>query len=148
MKKILLAACLFTTGLSAQNLQLHYDLRHTVDPDQNPHNFPALYYEYFKARDSGHAFIKPAKNGGRPARRGHQYKYASYTRPTNDFIYTFYWWKACMNYKLELAGDFSCWTENKNHGDAATAALNCHYRVNTVANTFQAYSTLAIRAKL
>ena len=43
----------------AQNIQLHYDLRHTVDPAANPRNFPTLYFEYFKAQDSGRAFIKP-----------------------------------------------------------------------------------------
>jgi hypothetical protein len=51
---------LFSLALSAQNLQLHYDLRHTVDPAVNLHNYPTLYFEYFKpARDSGQAFIKP-----------------------------------------------------------------------------------------
>jgi Domain of unknown function (DUF5020) len=43
----------------AQNIQLHYDLRHTTDPAANPRNFPTLYFEYFKAMDSGKAFIKP-----------------------------------------------------------------------------------------
>ncbi len=249
MKKIWLAACLSITGLSAQNLQaqnlqFHYDLRHTVDPGLNPRNFPTLYYEYFKARDSGHAFIKPGNfllkteadllgegtnigkfyfqvsqsfrcwkpkiflqlqySGGAGITAPKQYsyyitntyqagaeipfhwkgawfssvldyKYVSYTRPTNDFIYTFYWWKGLLHYKLELAGDFSVWTENKNHGDAATAAmtgkrsfffaepqvwynfnkiialgskLNCYYHVNTITNIFQAYPTLAIKAKL
>ena len=256
MKNIRLATRLFattaaitaltavTTTLRAQNLQLHYDLRHTVDPGQNPHNFPTLYYEYFKARDSGTAFIKPGNfllkteadmlgegnnigkfylqvsqsfrcwkpkiflqlqySGGAGITDPKQYSYyitntysagaeipfhwkgawlssvldyklVTYIRPTNDFIYTFYWWKGLLNYKLELAGDFSCWTENKKHGDEATAGqsgkrffffaepqiwynlnhtiavgskLNCYYHVNTTANTFEAYPTLAIKAKL
>lgn len=38
---------------NAQSLQLHYDLRHTLDPKQNSHNFPTLYFEYFKANDTG-----------------------------------------------------------------------------------------------
>jgi hypothetical protein len=244
MKKIWIAACLFTTGLSAQNLQLHYDLRHTVDPAENPHNFPTLYYEYFKTRDSGQALIKPGNfllkteadllgegtnigkfyfqvsqsfrcwtpkiflqlqySGGAGITEPKQYsyyltntyqagmeipfrwrgawcssvldvKYVSYNRPTYDPIYTFYWYKGLLHYKLELAGDFSCWTENKNHGDAATAGLtgkrffffaepqvwyncnktiafgsklNCYYHVNIAANVFEAYPTLAIKAKL
>jgi hypothetical protein len=244
MKKILLATCLFPTILQAQNLQLHYDLRHTVDPASNPHNFPTLYYEYFKSRDSGQAFIKPGNfllkteadmlgagtsigkfflqvsqsfrcwkpkiflqlqySGGAGITEPKQYsyyltntfqagveipfhwkgawfssvldfKYVSYNRPTYDPIYTFYWWKGFFHYKLEWAGDFSCWTENKNHGDAATVGqkgkrlfffaepqlwfnlnhtlslgskLNCYYHINTIDNVFQAYPTLAIKAKL
>src|ERR1700744_3359575 len=50
---------LITLNISAQSLQLHYDLRHTVDPGRNPENFPTLYLEYFKTLDSGKAFIKP-----------------------------------------------------------------------------------------
>jgi len=244
MKKIWIAACLFTTGLSAQNLQLHYDLRHTVDPAENPHNFPTLYYEYFKTRDSGQAFIKPGNfllkteadllgednnigkfylqvsqsfrcwtpkiflqlqySGGAGITNPKQYsyyltntyqaggeipfqwkgaylttvldyRYVSYNKPTNDPIFTQYWWKGLLHYKLELAGDFSVWTENKNHGDETTAGLkgkrffffaepqlwynlnktialgsklNCYYHVNTTANIVEAYPTLAIKAKL
>ena len=45
--------------LFAQNLQLHYDFRHSIDPRDYPQNFPTLYFEYFKAMDSTSAFIKP-----------------------------------------------------------------------------------------
>lgn len=48
-----------STQLYAQNLQLHYDLRHTVDPHHNVKNFPTVYFEYFKAQDSTSTFIKP-----------------------------------------------------------------------------------------
>jgi hypothetical protein len=45
--------------LFAQNLQLHYDLRHTLDPAHNSMNFPTIYFEYFKSKDtSGSFFIK------------------------------------------------------------------------------------------
>lgn len=58
---IIIVACCFSKIASAQNLQLHYDLRHTVDPARNPKNFPTLYFEYFKsmkkANDS--SMIKP-----------------------------------------------------------------------------------------
>jgi len=47
-------ACLF-----GQNLQLHYDFMHTVDPQHQPQNFPTLYFEYFKSMDSTSSFIKP-----------------------------------------------------------------------------------------
>jgi len=43
----------------AQNLQLHYDFRHSVDPKHNSQNFPALYFEYLKTLDSTSFFIKP-----------------------------------------------------------------------------------------
>src|SRR5882762_1613767 len=61
MKKFLLhllfAICI--APLSAQDLQLHYDPRHTLDPAHNAKNFPTLYFQYFKNQDSGKAFIKP-----------------------------------------------------------------------------------------
>lgn len=48
----------FLPGVS-QTLQMHYDLRHSVDPKNNPKNYPELYFEFFKTQDSGKAFIKP-----------------------------------------------------------------------------------------
>ena len=36
----------------AQNLQFHYDLRHTIDPEQHPKNFTVLNFEYFKDLDT------------------------------------------------------------------------------------------------
>jgi len=43
----------------SQKLQLHYDLRHSVDPKHTSKNFPTLYFEYFKSMDSGNSFVKP-----------------------------------------------------------------------------------------
>jgi hypothetical protein len=244
MKNMLILAFFFTSRLTAQTLQLHYDLRHSVDPAHNSSNFPTLYFEYFKARDSGTHFIKPGSfllkmetdlqgaqtnigksyiqvtqsfrcwrpkvflslqySGGLGVTEPKQYsyyivntfsagaeypfgwkgawfssilyyKYVPYTKPTQDFLYTFYWWKGFLHYKLEFAGDFSVWTENKDHGDAGTAAergkrffffaepqvwfnidkvlaagskINMYYHVNTVDNLFQAYPTIAVRCKL
>jgi len=45
--------------LFSQSLQLHYDLRHSIDPKHNTQNFPTLYFEYFKQMDSTTSFIKP-----------------------------------------------------------------------------------------
>jgi Domain of unknown function (DUF5020) len=60
MKYLFLAIMLLCTASAfSQNLQLHYDLRHTVDPQHNPQNFPTLYFEYFKAMDTTSSFIKP-----------------------------------------------------------------------------------------
>lgn len=56
--RLLFVCCVFYSGAFAQILQLHYDLRHTVDPDRNPKNFCSLYFEYFKAQDSTSAFFK------------------------------------------------------------------------------------------
>lgn len=244
MKSILIAAaCLSSTLLTAQNLQLHYDLRHTIDPARNPHNFPVLYFEYFRSRDSGKAFIKPGSfllkteadlqgpgnnigkfflqvsqsfrcwkpkifvqlqySGGAGITEPKQYsyyitnaysagiethfqwkkawfssilfyKYVPYARPTRDLLYTVYWWKGFFHYKIEFAGDFSCWTENKDHGDAVTAGskgkrfsffaepqvwynldpvlaigskINFYYHVNTTEDLLQIYPTIAVKVK-
>jgi hypothetical protein len=36
----------------SQNLQLHYDWRHTIDPKTNPANFPTFSFEYFRNVDT------------------------------------------------------------------------------------------------
>src|SRR5882757_826819 len=62
MRALLFFVLFFSPPLAAQNLQVHYDLRHSTDPAHNAHNFPTVYFEYFKAspsRDSGSSFIKP-----------------------------------------------------------------------------------------
>ncbi|MBT1685461.1 DUF5020 family protein [Dawidia soli] len=46
---MLLAACL--PALS-QNLQLHYDFRHSLDPALHRRNFPSVSFEYFKQLDT------------------------------------------------------------------------------------------------
>ena len=103
------------------------------------------------------------------------YKYISYEKPSYDLLYTLYWWKGFLNYKMEFAGDFSIWTENKNHGDPDTmnisgkrfsffaepqiwlnlnksfsmgSKINLYYRVLTNENLFQVYPTAAIKCKL
>jgi hypothetical protein len=251
MQKIIIAACALAamTAANAQNLQLHYDLRHTISPAANPKNFPTLYFECWKMRDSGqhksrHISIKPGAfflkteadllgsgnnigkffmqvsqsfrawkpkiflqfqySGGNGITEPKQYsyyitntcqagaelpfhwqgawltadldyRYVSYPKPTNDPIFTLYWYRGFFHYKLEFAGDFSCWTENRNHGDETTAGqkgkrgfffaepqvwysltktfsigakLNCYYHVNIPADSWQAYPTLAIRTKV
>jgi hypothetical protein len=52
--KILLASVFILLpfkGMS-QDLQLHYDFRHTIDPEMNSRNFPVLSFEYFKNIDT------------------------------------------------------------------------------------------------
>ena len=53
MKWSLILTFLFlsATGLS-QNLQLHYDFRHSIDPKRNAENFPSVSFEYFKLLDT------------------------------------------------------------------------------------------------
>jgi hypothetical protein len=241
---LVLTIMLLTLPVAAQNLQFHYDLRHTVSPTQYPRNFPTLYFEYFKKQDSGHSFVKPGSfllkteadlfgtnnnigkfffqvsqsfrfwkpkiflslqySGGGGITEPKQYsyyiantfsagaeypfqwkatyftaqlyyRYVPYQRPSQDFLYTLYWWKGLLNYKLEVAGDFSIWTENKDHGDAITAGqkgkrffffaepqiwfnlskhlsagskINLFYHVNTPADLLQIAPTLAIKCKL
>ena len=43
----LLSFCVTCLISRAQQLQLHYDLRHSVDPDRNRRNFASLTYEHF-----------------------------------------------------------------------------------------------------
>jgi hypothetical protein len=254
MKQFPWVVCLLflfhSTSLIGQNLQLHEDLRHTVDPSHTTKNFPTVYFEYFKGsekdsgHDSRHHFIKPGSfliktqadllgaghnigkfyfqvsqslrcwepkiflslqySGGLGVTEPRQYsyyinntfsagaevpfhwkgtwfssildyKYVPYTRPSHDFLYTFYWWRGLLNYKLELAGDFSCWTENKDHGDDYTSGMkgkrffffaepqlwyninrtvalgtkiNLYYHINTADDLFQVYPTAAIKCKL
>jgi hypothetical protein len=103
------------------------------------------------------------------------FKYVPYNKRTYDFLYTLYWWKGLWNYKAEFAGDFSTWTENKNHGDdytknlrgkrfsffaepqfwykindalSAGAKINIYYHVLSTDNIFQVYPTIAIKCKL
>src|SRR5450755_2439581 len=246
MKYFLLLACMLITGFIgiSQTLQLHYDLRHTMDPANNPKNFPTLYFEYFKNQDSGRAFIKPGSflfkmqadllgqdanigkvyvqvsqtlrcwqprvllhlsySGGlgvtEPKEYSYyilntyavgvaypfewkggyfssvlDYKYVPYTKPSSDFLYTFYFFKGFFNYRCELLGDFSFWTENKNHGDIETENLsgkrfflyaepqlwyrvaggfsigtkiNMYYHIYTTDNKLQVYPAAAIKWKL
>lgn len=239
---ILLAVSSFM--VHSQTIQLHYDIRHTVDPEKNAKNFPTLYFEYFKAQDSGKFFVKPGSfllkmqadflgqknnmgkfymqvsqtfrcwmpkvflnlqySGGLGLTEPRQYsyyipntyslgisypfkwhnaylasvlnyKYVPYDKGSHDLLFTLYWWQGLFDYKGEFSGDFSVWTENKNHGDDATRVLrgkrfsffaepqfwfrltgdfsagtklNLFYHVNTTENCFQIYPTLAIRCKL
>ena len=103
------------------------------------------------------------------------FKYVPYAKPSKDFLYTLYFFKGLWNYKTEFAGDFSVWTENKDHGDDFTAGqqgkrffffaepqfwynvnrsfafgtkFNTNYHVLTNDNVLTVYPTAAIRVKL
>jgi Domain of unknown function (DUF5020) len=53
MKYLLCSALiLLTMPVFPQNIQLHYDLRHSLDPNLNPKNFPSFSFEYFKNIDT------------------------------------------------------------------------------------------------
>ena len=61
--RLLFIFWILSSALSAQILQLHYDARHTLDPTRNVSNFPTIYFEYYKAKDtSGAFFIKMEAN--------------------------------------------------------------------------------------
>jgi len=57
---LLLSFAVTTTphAVRAQDLQLHYDWRHTVDPENNARNFPIVTYKSFKALDFGSFLLK------------------------------------------------------------------------------------------
>lgn len=44
-------------AIKAQTLQLHYDPRHSIDPKRNSMNFPTIYFEYFKSKDTTGSFF-------------------------------------------------------------------------------------------
>lgn len=44
-------------NLRAQNIQFHYDVRHTIDPELHDKNFPSVSFEYFKEIDSLGSFL-------------------------------------------------------------------------------------------
>ena len=102
-------------------------------------------------------------------------KYIPYSKPTYDPLFTLYWWTAYFHYKLEFSGNFSTWTENKDHGDTYPAdqqgkrffffgepqmwyninkilslgtKLNLYYHIYTTDGLLQAYPTAAVRFKL
>lgn len=103
------------------------------------------------------------------------FRHVPYAKASNDAMFTLYFYKGILNYRAELAGDFSIWTENKNHGDDFTAGdqgkrffffaepqfwynlnrsiafgtkVNTHYHVLTNENVLQVYPTAAIKVKL
>ena len=103
------------------------------------------------------------------------YKYVSYTKPSSDFLSTFYFYKGFFNFHCEFLGDFSFWKQNKNQGDTGTenlsgkrfflfgepqiwfrvagefsvgARINIYYHVNTTDNILQVYPAAGIRWKL
>jgi len=103
------------------------------------------------------------------------YKKVTYDKASDDALLTLYWWKGLFNYKAEFLGDFSLWTENKNHGDDFTKSLggkrffffaepqiwynvfpkvavgtrlSVNYHVLSAANTLQLYPSMAVRCKL
>jgi len=103
------------------------------------------------------------------------YKFVPYAKGSHDLLYTMYFFKGLWNYKAELSGDLSIWTENKDHGDEFTRALsgkrfyffaepqfwfklsphiaagtkiNCYYHVNFNDDLLEIYPTAAIRLKL
>jgi hypothetical protein len=56
------AAALNARVADAQDLQLHYDWRHTVDPRNNPRDFPALTFKSFKTLGFGSFLLKLEAN--------------------------------------------------------------------------------------
>lgn len=47
----------FTLLLEAQQIQLHYDFRHSIHPRLHSRDFPSLTFEYFKGNDSTGSFL-------------------------------------------------------------------------------------------
>jgi hypothetical protein len=54
---LLLILCVTALAGQAQQLQFHYDFRHSLDPDLNRRNFASMTFEYFKSTDSTGSFL-------------------------------------------------------------------------------------------
>ena len=54
---LLLIFCVTALTAQAQQLQFHYDFRHSLDPDLNRRNFASMVFEYFKGNDSTGSFL-------------------------------------------------------------------------------------------
>jgi hypothetical protein len=131
-------------------------------------------YSYYIVSTYSIGISYPFKLGNAFVSAGIDYKYAAYQRPSRDLSYSFYFWKGLLHYKGELSGDFTTWTQNKNHGDDLTSGLkgkgffffaepqlwynlkkkfavgskiNMYYHVLNAQNILYVFPTLAIRVK-
>jgi hypothetical protein len=57
-----IAATAHARVVGAQDLQIHYDWRHTIDPRNNPRDFPALTFKSFKGLEFGSFLLKLEAN--------------------------------------------------------------------------------------
>lgn len=84
MKSVLYLALLFTFAtLPAQNIQLHYDFRHTAYPKLSAKNFPTFNFEYYKTTDTarGNSFFLKVQTdfSGKDFNPGQLFSQASYS---------------------------------------------------------------------
>ena len=190
--RILVFQILLTGQLFCQQLQLHFDPRHAIDPTRFSRNYMTLFYQYFRAAAPDTSFIRAGStmfqaqcdytgangnignvyvqftqgvkfwdpdvyldleySGGLGIVEPGSYGYyiantysigatttvlwnstvfniavasmhTAFVRPSHDIRATVYWWKGLFNYTAEFAGDIQFWTQNRDHGDAATAGL-------------------------
>jgi len=132
-------------------------------------------YSYYIVNTYSVGISYPFKLGSAYMSSVLNFRYVPYTKPSRDLMYTLYFYKGLFNYRAEFAGDFSLWTENKDHGDELTANLhgkrlsffaepqfwynvnrtfaigtrvNTNYHVLTTEDVLQIYPTAAIRVKL
>lgn len=132
-------------------------------------------YSYYITNTYDIGISYPFKWGGAYISSVLDFKYVAYHKPSHDFLYTLYFYKGLWNYKAELRGDLSLWTENKNHGNEATyglngkrffffaepqfwynisknlaagARLNTYYHVNKPDNVLQVYPAIGLQLKL
>ena len=54
----LIILCSFSFRAFSQQLELHYDFRHTIDPKRQNQNYPTLFFEYFRSKDWGSTLFK------------------------------------------------------------------------------------------
>jgi hypothetical protein len=91
--------------LLSQNLQLHYDTRHTIDPENNERNFITFSFETFKALSYGSLFMKmDADFIGSKDNMGKLYM---------EISHTFKFWSKPIFLHLQYSGGLGIVTNNQ-----------------------------------
>lgn len=132
-------------------------------------------YSYYIVNTYSAGISFPFKIGSAYLSNDVDFRYSAYQKASHDLSYTFYFWQGLFNYKAEFSGDFTIWTQNRNHGDDLTAGMqgkqlsffaepqvwykinktfavgskvNMYYHVLNASNMVQIYPTAAIRLRL
>jgi len=93
------------TILISQNLQVHYDTRHTFDPENNDRNFVTFSFETFKAASYGSLFMKmDADFIGSKDNMGKLY---------TEISHTFKFWKLPVSLHLQYSGGLGIVSANQ-----------------------------------
>jgi hypothetical protein len=132
-------------------------------------------YSYYITNAYSLGVSLPFKLGNAFVSAGLDYKYTDYQQPSHDPSFSFYFWQGLFGYRAAFAGDFTVWTQNRDHGDDLTrnlkgkvllffaepqlwyklnkvvaigSKINLYYHILRTDNSFQVYPTAAISVRL